>query len=227
MLDLKTSFGSWAEYAGVILLGPSDLFVADAFCNSALAAAYESVDVLGIDNAPVQYGMESNCRFELDDINQEWDRELEYFDLVYGNKLLGNVDNWPRLFRNAFDCLTPGRFLNLCDRPFDYTSKNGRIDTWRWVALQARELGDLVGCSFVITRDTYKNYMAEAGFLDIHEIWEEIPVVDCLDIVLDEIECFLFRKWHLENVESEEAESHIATLRSQLESEASEAYTHW
>ncbi|KAJ9130267.1 hypothetical protein NKR23_g12270, partial [Pleurostoma richardsiae] len=204
VLDLKAAFGSWAD---------------------AVAAAYESVDVLGIDNAPVQYATEANCRFELDDINNEWNRQWESFDLIYGHKLLGNVNDWPRLIREAFDCLAAEGFLNLRERPFRYSSRGGAIDSWEWFSQQAEELGGLVGCPFGITPGMYKGYMKDAGFLDIYETWETVPVTECLDTVLDEIECVLFRKWHREGVNRAEANMRIMVLRSQLESEASEVYS--
>ncbi|KAJ9130470.1 hypothetical protein NKR23_g12182 [Pleurostoma richardsiae] len=187
---------------------------------SAVAAAYESADILGIDIAPVQYATESNCRFEIDNINAEWTREWDYFHLIYGHNLLGNVDDWPRLCRNAFRSLTAGGCFELRDRPFRYTGEGEPNGSWNRVSQEVDVLGGLVGYSFSITPGMYTRYMENAGFRDIHETWTTIPVVACLDVILDQIECLLFLKWHRESVDSEEARMRMAALRSQLESEA-------
>jgi hypothetical protein len=191
VLDLKALSGAWAEYVitGFDFTMLELIHFWDYF--SQVALCYESARVLGIDIAPVQSAEQSNCRFEFDSINREWNTEWESVDLVFGHKLLGNIDDRSRLLRNAFNCLVADGFIELWDRPFIYSSKDGAIESWDWVAQQAREFGDSIGHSFVIAPGMYKNDMEAAGSLDTFEEWEAMPVTACLESVLDEIECFL------------------------------------
>ncbi|GAB1311663.1 Trans-aconitate 2-methyltransferase (Fragment) [Madurella fahalii] len=200
VLDLKALFGYWADQVALV---------------------HESADVVGIDIAPVQFAAQPNCRFEFDNCNLEWNRRRGSFDLIYGHKLLGNVNDRVGLLQNAFDCLAAGGFVELCDRPFHYTSKAGKTESWDFVARQAQELGGMVGCSFVVTPGGYTNDMIAAGFLDVCEEWETIPLEECLDSVLDEVKCFLLRKWHMEGIPREKISTRIADLSDKLVSEAS------
>lgn len=194
---------------------------------SQVALFYESADVLGIDIAPVQFAAQPNCRFEFDNINWEWNRGRGSFDLIYGRKLLGNVGDRVGLLHNAFSCLAAGGFVELCDRPFHYTSEGGKIESWDFVSQQAQELGGVVGCSFVITPGAYKNDMIAAGFLDVCEEWETIPVEECLNSVLDEVKCFLLRKWDMEGIPHETISTRIADLCHKLTLEASNVNIRW
>ncbi|KXX74522.1 Trans-aconitate 2-methyltransferase, partial [Madurella mycetomatis] len=192
-----------------------------------VALVHDSADVLGIDIAPVQFAAQPNCRFEFDNLNWKCNRGLGSFDLIYGHKLLGNVSDRVGLLHNAFDCLAAGGFVELCDRPFHYISKDGKTESWSFVSRQAQELGGMVGCSFVITPGAYKNDMIAAGFLDVCEEWETISVEECLDSVLDEAKCFLLRKWDMEGIPHEKISRRIADLCNKLISEAKNVDVRW
>ena len=76
--------------------------------DSKVALVTESATVLGIDIAPVQSATEPNCWFEFDNVNWEWARTPQSFDLIRGSKLLGNVNDWPRMIQGAYKGLMPG-----------------------------------------------------------------------------------------------------------------------
>lgn len=192
--------------------------MADKFGNSNVALAIESAAVLGIDIAPVQRSLDPRCRFEIDNVNWEWSRAPGSFDLIRGSKLLGNVEDWPRLFRSSFNCLIPGGFVELCDTAFSYTSDGGTIASWDSVSAQARRLGDKLRCSFVVTPGMYTRYMEATGYVDIHEEWETTEVTE---FVLHDVECVLTLAWYLEGVDDKEIESRLVDWRGRLESEAS------
>lgn len=73
----------------------------------------------------------------------------------------------------------------------------------------------------------YKNDMSEAGFLDLSEEWETVPVTDCLESVLDEIECFLLRKWDIEGMGHVEMKTRMEDLLRRLKVEASRTSAPW
>ncbi|KAL2016045.1 hypothetical protein VTK56DRAFT_4311 [Thermocarpiscus australiensis] len=197
VLDLKTGSGYWVDKVALV---------------------EESADVVGMDIAPVQRATEPNCLFLFDNFNWEWNRAPRSFDLIRGDKLLGNVQDWARLFRNSFNCLRPDGFFELCGTPFSYTSNGGAIDAWNSVSRQAYSLGNKIGCSFVIVPGVYTEYMTAAGFVDIYEEWETTEVTE---FVLHDIECMLRLAWHLEGVDHEKIATSLVNWRRRLESEAS------
>lgn len=186
--------------------------------DSKVALVTESATVLGIDIAPVQSAIEPNCDFEFDNVNWEWARAPESFDLIRGSKLLGNVQDWPRMVRGAYKGLIPGGFLELYDSPFSYlsASDDGAL-SWKSVSWQACELGKKTGCSFAIGPGMYTRCMAAAGFVDIQEKWETAEVTN---FVLHEVESMLRLSWYLEGLDDQEIWARLAHWRGRLKSEA-------
>ncbi|KAK4119476.1 hypothetical protein N657DRAFT_256660 [Parathielavia appendiculata] len=206
VLDLQALSGSWGDQ---------------------VARCYDDADICAINIAPKQAAEQPNCHFDFDDFNlTKWNREPRVFDLTHGQKLLGNIRDRQSLLRNTFHCLAKGGFVELWDRPFIYKGNDGAIGSWNWVAGQAKELGDRNGCSFVVTRDAYKADMKLVGFLDAFEHWELMPVKDCLDSVLNDIECMLLRKWHDEGMDHSDIQEQVEALRLRLLSEASHVSVH-
>ncbi|KAL2260027.1 hypothetical protein VTK26DRAFT_6112 [Humicola hyalothermophila] len=195
-----------------------DLKAASGYWANKVALVNESATVLGIDIAPVQYATEPNCYFEFDNVNWEWARAPGSFDLIRGSKLLGNVQNWPSMFRGAYNCLMPGGFLELYDPLFSYLSASDDEElSWKSVSRQACELGKKTGCSFTLAPGMYTRHMVAAGFVDIQEKWES---ADVTNYELYDVESMLRLLWHLEGVDDQEIWARLEDWRSRLESEA-------
>ncbi|KAK4108018.1 S-adenosyl-L-methionine-dependent methyltransferase [Canariomyces notabilis] len=197
VLDLKAASGYWADKVALV---------------------NGSATVLGIDIAPVQYATEPNCYFEFHNVNWEWARAPGSFDLIRGSKLLGNVKDWPSLFRSAYKCLMPGGFLELYDPLFSYlsASDDGEL-SWKSVSRQACELGKKTSCSFAIAPGMYTRHMVRAGFVDIQEKWES---ADVTKYELHDVESMLRLLWYLEGVDDQEIWARLGDWRSRLTSEA-------
>ncbi|TVY82515.1 Secondary metabolism regulator [Lachnellula suecica] len=83
VLDLGTGTGIWAVD---------------------MADAYPSAEVLGLDIAPVQpHWVPSNCRFEIDDIEQPWTFGEETFDFIHARDLLLSIRDWPKLVKQCYE----------------------------------------------------------------------------------------------------------------------------
>ncbi|KAH6632809.1 hypothetical protein F5144DRAFT_263737 [Chaetomium tenue] len=197
VLDLKAGSGYWADK---------------------VALCAESSHVLGRDIAPTQSATDPNCTFEFDNVNWNCKRDWEAFDLIYGSKLLGNITDWPRLFRKCFESLAPGGFFELCDTPFNYKGDDEAIASGNSVSRHTHGLGDKIGCSFFITPGMYTHHMVAAGFVDICEKWETVEVTE---FVLHDVECVLRLVWYLEGLDDEEIRARLADWRGRLEAEAS------
>jgi len=93
ILDLGTGSGIWA------------IDVADR---------YPTADVIGVDIAATQPNWTApNCRFEIDDVEQDWLYRKNSFDFVHAREFLFAIRDWPRLIGQAYDHLKPGGYLEL------------------------------------------------------------------------------------------------------------------
>lgn len=71
--------------------------------NSDFADEHPSSTVTGIDLSPTQPSwVPPNVKFEIDDAQLEWTYADNDFDFVHTRCLMGSIDDWPRLFSQAF-----------------------------------------------------------------------------------------------------------------------------
>jgi Methyltransferase domain len=152
-------------------------------------------------------------------MNREWTWKPESFDMVHGRSLLGLVDDWSLLCRRAFRCLIPGGYLEFVEKGFLFTSMKGPPDSiWTSVNKEIQQLGRLMNRSFYIP--DYAALMKQAGFDKVSKIRRTISVEERLDIVLDQIECLMLRKWYLESRPYLDTMSSISELREELRNNA-------
>ena len=92
VLDLGTGTGIWAiEFAD----------------------EHPEVAVLGTDLSPVQPAfVPPNCSFEVDDIESDWTFDCP-FDFIHVRFLNVAMRDWPKFFRQAFQHLRPGGWLEV------------------------------------------------------------------------------------------------------------------
>lgn len=118
-------------------------------------------------------------QFELDDCNREWTWEEDSFDFVHCRMLIGVVEDWVALFRNAFRCLKPGAYVESMVTSANFYSDDGSVkkgsalDQWHNIfELGAKRLGR----SFTVVEDgVQRKAMEEAGFVDITVKQLKIP----------------------------------------------------
>ncbi len=58
--------------------------------------------------------MPPNCRFEVDDIDDEWVYSHP-FDYIHGRYIISFVSDNQRLFRNIYENLKPGGFVEIME----------------------------------------------------------------------------------------------------------------
>ncbi|KAH7625497.1 S-adenosyl-L-methionine-dependent methyltransferase [Sordaria sp. MPI-SDFR-AT-0083] len=151
VLDVGTGTGLWA------------IDFADEFPNA---------EVIGTDVSPIQPSwVPPNVKFELDDCNREWTWADSSFDFIHMRLLIGVVQDWHALFRQAYRTCKPGGYVESFVSSAQFTSDDGSVkpgsalDQWGKVFTQG---GEKFGRTFnVIEEDLQRSGMEAAGFVDI------------------------------------------------------------
>jgi len=126
--------------------------------------------VVGIDLSPGQPSLvPPNLKFVIDDAEDTWLYE-EPFDFIHARLMAGCFSDWPAFFRNAYENLAPGGWLELQDYGLPVKSADGThlgTELYRWGLLlceASSKMGRPLGSD---ASDRYCEYMREAGFVDI------------------------------------------------------------
>ncbi|KAA8622073.1 hypothetical protein SMACR_09972 [Sordaria macrospora] len=151
VLDIATGSGLWA------------IDFADEFPNA---------EVIGTDVSPIQPSwVPPNVKFELEDCNSDWTYADDSFDFIHMRALAGIVDDWYKIFRNAFRCCKPGGYVESMGTSINVLSDDGSVkpgsamDQWGKVF---EEGGKQLGRVFTVYEDDLQRKgMEAAGFVDI------------------------------------------------------------
>ncbi|OAG45590.1 hypothetical protein AYO21_00226 [Fonsecaea monophora] len=157
ILDLGTGSGIWAIEA---------------------ADQYETASVTGVDIAPVQpEWVPPNCQFEVQDIEDEWLFSTTNFDFIHARELIMAIRDWDRLFRQAFDHLRPGAYMEVGGTYPTPTSDDGTLPADSHLKEVQRlffEMAEAMGAS-LNAPTLWKAQMERAGFVDVSESVYKVP----------------------------------------------------
>ena len=149
VLDLGTGTGIWA---------------------SDFADCHPEASVIGTDLSPIQPGFTPpNCKFEIDDFEQDWTFKQE-FDLIHGRMLLASFADPLKFFRQSFDGLKPGGWMEMQDFCMPMMSDDGTLTgdcaLQRWNNLYCYACANKLGRDAGWAR-RYKEWMLGAGFENV------------------------------------------------------------
>lgn len=136
-------------------------------CTSLLTATYPQTH---------QPSLPSNLSFQVDDLEDEWTYSYK-FDFIYGRMLVGSIGDWPKFFKQSFDNLNPGGWVECQDITFpaecdDGTLKEGSyIDQWSSLMIEST---NIFGRSAQSPKH-YKQQMMDAGFVNVTEVIYKWP----------------------------------------------------
>ncbi|CCE32992.1 uncharacterized protein CPUR_06915 [Claviceps purpurea 20.1] len=157
VLDVGTGSGIWA------------IEFADLFPNAS---------VTGTDLSPCQpQWVPPNVRFEVDDASLEWTWNENHFDFIHIRYMLGGIQDWPALFKEAYRCCTPGGWVQSLEVDLDFRSDDGSIELEPFLA----EYGNLFREGEKITnrpfflQEIQPQAFDEAGFVDKRTVQYKVP----------------------------------------------------
>ncbi|KAL6364728.1 hypothetical protein LRP88_00700 [Fusarium phalaenopsidis] len=139
---------------------------------SPIADEHPETEVIGIDLSPIQPTfLPANLSFQVDDLEDEWTYSYK-FDFIYGRMLVGSIGDWPKFFKQSFDNLNPGGWIECQDITFpaecdDGTLKKGSyIDQWSSLMIESTNIFGRGAQS----AKKYKQQMIDAGFVNVTEV---------------------------------------------------------
>jgi SAM-dependent methyltransferase len=118
----------------------------------------------------IYYRVPPNLRFQIDDAESEWTFPLnEPFDYIRLRSMGGSIADWPRLFKQAYDHLSPGGWIEVTDsEAWASTDDNSLPETSSYAELQRRldEASTKFGRKMNIAPH-HKQALISAGFEDV------------------------------------------------------------
>ncbi|KAF9767275.1 hypothetical protein IL306_000179 [Fusarium sp. DS 682] len=141
------------------------------------ADEYPNSFVIGTDLSAVQPDwVPPNLKFEIDDCTKPWTWDANTFDFVHMRYLFGAIKDWKALFKEAYNAVKPGGWVEPCEsepmtQSDDSTVTNDGTTalggTWDNMFIKG---GKTTGFSLpVLTEDLQMKAIKEAGFVDIQE----------------------------------------------------------
>ncbi|GJC88069.1 secondary metabolism regulator LAE1 [Colletotrichum liriopes] len=163
--------------------GPNDEKQSDGLDLADFADDFPSAEVTGIDISPIQPGwVPPNCKFQVDDSEEDWTWAAEYFDYIHARHLEACVSDWPKLYSQAFEHLKPGGYIEIKELDIeDHSQRYGddlpKDHIYRRWAKTIFEATDRLGKTAKQTRDHgIANHLRDAGFVDIVENRWAFPI---------------------------------------------------
>jgi SAM-dependent methyltransferase len=139
--------------------------------------------VIGTDLSPIQPGfVPPNVKFYVDDFEQEWEfQEVGKFDFIHWRSLSGSTNNWGKLYKQAFNNLKPGAWMEV--QEYDawiFSDDDPKLEkapcTRDWIeTLQTASA--TFGKQLNVGR-FHKSWMEEAGFVDVEEKLIKVSVAN-------------------------------------------------
>ncbi|KAM5346298.1 hypothetical protein ACJ41O_009303 [Fusarium nematophilum] len=153
VVDIGTGTGIWA------------IEFADEFPN---------VSVTGTDLAPIQPSwVPPNLQFQIDDCTQDWTFPNDSIDYIHMRWLIGSIQDWTALFKEAYKSLKPGGYLESYEPSSQLQSDDGTVAEKGAMSQWGnffKEGGRKIGRPFTVVEDSIqRKAMEEAGFVDIQE----------------------------------------------------------
>lgn len=157
VLDVGTGTGSWAID---------------------FADAYPSSSVLGTDLSPIQPArIPPNCSFKIENAEDDWNFDKK-FDFISGRMLLFGIHDRERYFKQTWDNLKPGGWMEVYEPefPLGWAGSRTKEDSpfWKWSQLIS-EAGKHSNTDTMITKQ-FQVMLEKQGFVNIRHQSLQWPI---------------------------------------------------
>lgn len=138
------------------------------------ADEYPSAFVIGSDLSPIQpTNVPQNCKFYVDDIEAEWTYgPEEKFDFVHGRALGGSIADFDKMYRQTFDNLNPGGWVEIQEYETVFYSQDDpelkNAPNCKKICDLCNEASVKAGAVLMIAQEQ-KDKLIKAGFEDVRE----------------------------------------------------------
>ncbi|KAG6168904.1 hypothetical protein E4U51_001862 [Claviceps purpurea] len=146
---------------------------------SEFADQFPNASVIGTDLSPCQpQWVPQNVRFEIDDAALEWTWNDNFFDFTHIRYILGGIQDWTGLFKQAYRCCAPGGWVQSVELDVEFRSDDGTTDLEPVLASFGelfREAGKILSRPFFV-QEIQQQAFDEAGFVEKRVSRHKIPV---------------------------------------------------
>ncbi|CCX07700.1 Similar to Phosphoethanolamine N-methyltransferase 3; acc. no. Q9C6B9 [Pyronema omphalodes CBS 100304] len=140
----------------------------------------EDSEAIGTDLSPIQPGwVPANCRFEIDDAENEWTYDTNHFDFIHTRHLSQSIRDWPAYISRLYDHLRPGGWIEIAEHGLRCYSDDGSFPLDSPLALYTEKLcefgrreGFLVSSN---PGNKLKEMVIQAGFTDVRHVPYNLP----------------------------------------------------
>ena len=160
VLDIGTGSGVWA---------------------AEFATEHPAAEVVGIDNYPQPVIVAPhNCRFMIQDAEQEWQVGDAKFDIIHSRLVPFHAKEVPGVFRRCYEYLKPGGYIEIQDMlpPFRTDEPAGApehaLKIIQWVRLR-KEAASKLGIEYSIA-SRLPEILSEAGFEYVQTLDLKLPI---------------------------------------------------
>ncbi|CCE28061.1 uncharacterized protein CPUR_01535 [Claviceps purpurea 20.1] len=148
VLDVGTGSGIWA------------IEFADQFPNAS---------VIGTDLSPCQpQWVPPNLCFEIDDATLEWTWNANHFDFIHLRFIVGGIEDWTALFKEAYRCCAPGGWVESVEYEPQFRSDDGTTELEPVLASYGelfRKASKVLNRPFFVEEIQPQSF-ADAGFIE-------------------------------------------------------------
>ena len=133
------------------------------------ADSHPTAHVIGTDLSPIQPAWRpQNCTFLVQNAETEWEFDRK-FDFVHSRMLLLGIHDWPNYFKQAWDNLKPGGWVEVqeVEYPIRSADETNQTDSPLWKFLDYVRQSAAKGGIDTTVAPKFKDLLLEQGFVNI------------------------------------------------------------
>ncbi|KAG6175325.1 hypothetical protein E4U51_002323 [Claviceps purpurea] len=163
-----------------VIAAEDDVIAAeDVPVGSEFADQFPNATVIGTDLSPCQpQWIPPNIRFEIDDAALEWTWLSNDFDFIHIRYIVGGIQDWTSLFKEAYRCCAPGGWVESVECDYRFHSDDGTTELEPVLASFGElfmEAGQILNRPFFV-QELQQQAFDEAGFVEKRFIRYKIPI---------------------------------------------------